>query len=149
MMNEQPIQILLVEDNPGDAFLVSHALEQRPATVLHQVSHGKEALDFLNQAAQLPDLMLLDLNLPQMDGYEVLRRVKADPDLMHIPVIMMSTSSTEQDVLRCYRLQANCYLTKPLNLQDSTHLMRVLEQFWLGGASLPGVPRPSDSMTQY
>ncbi|PZD74367.1 Response regulator rcp1 [Acaryochloris thomasi RCC1774] len=147
-MSEQPIQILLVEDNPGDAFLVSHALEQRPATVLHQVSHGREALDFLKQAAQLPDLMLLDLNLPQIDGYEVLRQVKADPDLMHIPVIVLSTSGAEQDILRCYRLQANCYLTKPLNLQDSATLMLALEQFWLVGAALPRLPGTSGSKTQ-
>ncbi len=147
-MNEPSVEILLVEDNPGDAFLVSHALLQRPATLLHQVSHGKDALRFLREAVQLPDLMLLDLNLPQMNGYEVLSQIKTDPELMHLPVIVMSTSSSEQDVLRCYRLHANCYLTKPLTLQDSATLMLALEQFWLVWASLPRCSRTSRSKTR-
>jgi two-component system, chemotaxis family, response regulator Rcp1 len=133
-MNKQPIQVLLVEDNPGDAFLISHAVQQCPETVLRQVSYGQEALNVLKQAAQLPDLMLLDLNRPQMDGYEFLQ-VKTDPKLKHIPVIVLSTSDSEQDILRCYRLHANCYLKKPLNLQDSAAVMQALEQFWFVWAS--------------
>lgn len=147
-MNEQSVEILLVEDNPGDAFLISHALQQRPETILHQVSHGKDALRFLREAVQLPDLMLLDLNLPQMNGFEVLSQIKMDPELMHLPVIVLSTSSSEQDVLRCYRLHANCYLTKPLTLEDSATLMLALEQFWLVWASLPRLSRAFRSKTQ-
>jgi two-component system, chemotaxis family, response regulator Rcp1 len=147
-MNKQPIQVLLVEDNPGDAFLISHALQQRPETVLQRVSHGQEALNVLRQAAQLPDLMLLDLNLPQMNGYEVLQQVKTDPKLMHIPVIVLSTSSSEQDILRCYRLHANCYLKKPLNLQDSAAVMLALEQFWFVWASFASRPSASRFISQ-
>ncbi len=143
-MNEQPVQILLVEDNPGDAFLISNAFKRRPAMVLKQVTNGKDALDLLHQSlqsGQLPDLMLLDLNLPQVDGYQVLEQVKTDPDLMHIPVIVLSTSSAREDVLRSYRLHANCYMTKPLNLQDSIAAMQSLEQFWLTRVKLPQHPK--------
>ncbi|MGF1601151.1 MAG: response regulator [Thermosynechococcaceae cyanobacterium] len=143
-MNEQAIHILLVEDNPGDAFLISNAFQQRSATVLHQVTNGKDALHFLHQPSRtspLPNLILLDLNLPQMSGHEVLEAIKTDPDLLHIPVIVLSTSHAQDDVLRSYQLHANCYLTKPLNLQDTTTMMKSLEQFWLLRASLPQHPK--------
>lgn len=141
-MREQSLHILLVEDNPGDAFLVSSVLHQRPATVLHQVTDGQAALDFLRSAAPLPHLILLDLNLPQMSGHQVLEQIKAEPHWRYVPVIVLSTSRSQDDILRSYRLHANCYLTKPLNLQDSTAMMQALEQFWLAWAALPQSPKP-------
>jgi len=117
-------EILLVEDNPGDVMLTQEAFDE--CLLPHRLSvvgDGEEALQFLRQAGKYtdaphPDLVLLDLNLPRKDGRELLAEVKNDPELRHIPVIVLSTSESDQDVARAYRLHANCYLTKPIQMDD-------------------------------
>lgn len=138
-----PIDILLVEDNPGDARLAREALkESKICNVLHVVRDGVEAMSFLRREqpfadATRPDLILLDLNLPRMDGREVLAQVKSDPALRHIPIVILTTSAHEEDVLRSYDLHANCYVTKPIDLQQFIHVIRSIEDFWLTVVKLP------------
>jgi CheY-like chemotaxis protein len=138
-----PIDILLVEDNAGDARLAREALkESKICNVLHVVRDGVEAMAFLRREdrfadAARPDLILLDLNLPRMDGRDVLAEVKSDPALKHIPVVILTTSGDEQDVLRSYNLHANCYITKPIDLQQFMHVIRSIEDFWLTVVKLP------------
>ncbi len=138
-----PIEILLIEDNPGDADLAREALEgSKVRNTLHVVGDGVEAMNFLRQAgthasAPRPDLILLDLNLPRMDGREVLAEVKSDDDLKRIPVVILTTSSDEEDILRSYNLHANCYITKPIDLNQFIKVVRSIEDFWLCIVKLP------------
>src|SRR5262245_51953444 len=139
----RPIEILLVEDNPGDVRLTIEAL--REAKVRNHLSvapDGVEALAFLRRQgkyaqARRPDLILLDLNLPKKDGRAVLAEIKADELLKSIPVVVLTTSSAQQDVLASYKLQANCYITKPVDLDQFIHVVRSVEDFWLTIVTLP------------
>lgn len=139
----RPAEILLVEDNPGDVELTREALRSgRVATRLHVVPDGVEALAFLRRqgrhaAAVRPDLILLDLNLPRMDGREVLAEVKADENLRVIPVVVLTSSHADQDVLKSYRLNANCYISKPVDFAGFTRIVQSLEGFWFSIVVLP------------
>jgi CheY-like chemotaxis protein len=132
-----PIEILLVEDNPGDVRLTREALKD--ARVRNHISvamDGVEAMGFLRQegahtAAPRPDLILLDLNLPKKNGREVLEEIKTDPELQHIPVVVLTTSQAEQDILESYRLRANAFVTKPVDLEQFLKVVGSIEQFWL------------------
>ena len=138
-----PMEILLVEDNPGDVRLTREAFrEGRIDNTLHVVPDGTEALDFCHQRgayadAPTPDLVLLDLNLPRMNGDEVLAELKADPDLRCIPVIVLTGSAAEEDVVRSYELHANAYLTKPVDPAEFIDVVRSFERFWFSIVSLP------------
>ncbi len=138
-----PIRILLVEDNPGDVLLTREAFnEGKFFPVMSVAEDGEEALQFLRRegrysGAPRPDLILLDLNLPKKDGRELLAEVKTDPELRHIPVIVLTTSGAEQDVWRAYRSHANCYLTKPLEMESFLEKIRAVENFWLNTVRLP------------
>jgi two-component system, chemotaxis family, response regulator Rcp1 len=139
----RPIEILLVEDNPGDVRLAIEALrESKVRNNLHVARDGVEALAFLRREAQYtdvprPDLILLDLNLPRKDGREVLADIKADTGLHTIPVVILTTSRAEQDVYRSYELQANCYITKPVDLDQFITVVKSIEDFWLTIVTLP------------
>jgi CheY-like chemotaxis protein len=138
-----PIDILLVEDNPGDVRLTIEALkENKLQNNLHVVKDGLEAMAFLRQEgehtdAPRPDLILLDLNLPGKDGREVLEEIKADEGLRRIPVVILTTSQAEEDILKTYDLHANCYVTKPVDLDQFTKVVRSIEEFWLTIVKLP------------
>lgn len=142
-MTRPPIKILLVEDNEGDILLTTEALQDcKIANELHILRDGSEALYYLmTQAKQslneLPDLILLDVNLPKKNGHEVLESVKNHPDLKHIPIIMLTTSSSESDILKSYQEHANCYIIKPLEVSDFLHVTSKIEEFWLSIARLP------------
>jgi two-component system, chemotaxis family, response regulator Rcp1 len=139
----RPIDILLVEDNPGDVRLTIEALhESKVRNNLHVARDGVEALAFLRREgahanAVRPDLILLDLNLPRKDGREVLAEIKADAGLHTIPVVILTTSRAEQDVVRTYELQANCYITKPVDLDQFITVVKSIEDFWLTIVTLP------------
>jgi chemotaxis family two-component system response regulator Rcp1 len=139
----RPIEILLVEDNPGDVRLTREALKDaRVINNLHVANDGIEALDFLkrqgkHQDAIRPDLILLDLNLPKKDGREVLGEMKADPGLRQIPVVILTTSKAEEDILKTYDLHANCYITKPVDLEKFIEVISAIEDFWLSIVKLP------------
>jgi chemotaxis family two-component system response regulator Rcp1 len=139
----RPIEILLVEDNPGDVRLTVEALKEgKVSNHLHVAKDGVEALAFLRQEgkyadAHRPDVILLDLNLPKKDGREVLEEIKADEHLRRIPVVVLTTSSSEQDVLRSYDLHANCYITKPVDLEQFMDVVKGIEDFWLSVVKLP------------
>ena len=139
----RPVQILLVEDNPGDVRLTMEALkEAKVVNRLTVVKDGIEALSLLRREgphadAVRPDLILLDLNLPRKDGREVLAEIKADDDLKRIPVVVLTTSQDEQDVLKTYNLYANCYITKPVDLDQFITVVKSIEDFWLGIVVLP------------
>ena len=138
-----PIQVLLVEDSPGDVRLTQEAFrEANVAIQVHIASDGVEAMEFLRQQGRhaqspRPDLILLDLNLPRMDGREVLAAIKADDELKSIPTVILTTSEAEADIVRSYRLQANSYLTKPVQLDAFEGLVRSINDFWLTRAKLP------------
>jgi chemotaxis family two-component system response regulator Rcp1 len=139
----RPIEILLVEDNPADVRLTQEALrENKVHNHLHVVQDGVAALAFLRRAGAYtqvprPDLILLDLNLPRKDGRELLAEIKADPDLKRIPVVILTTSRAEQDILRTYDLHANCYVTKPVELDQFIEVVKSIEGFWLTIVKLP------------
>ena len=139
----KPIDILLVEDNPGDADLAREALEGgKIRNNLFVVTDGEAAMDFLYNAGPYvdmprPDLILLDLNLPRKDGREVLADIKAHKDLKRIPVVILTTSKSEEDILKSYNLHANCYITKPLDLNQFIRVVRCIEDFWLSIVVLP------------
>jgi len=134
---------LLVEDNAGDVRLTIEALrESKVRSNLHVARDGVEAMAFLRRegnfaAAARPDLVLLDLNLPRKDGREVLSEIKADPALLTLPVVVLTTSTAEQDVLQSYRLQANCYISKPVDLEQFMTVVRTIEDLWLTVVTLP------------
>ncbi len=137
------MQLLLVEDNPGDVWLTKEAFKSGQVPVnLNVAVDGVEAIDFLRQLGKFqdaprPDLILLDLNLPRKNGREVLAEIKADPDLHRIPVVVMTTSKAPQDVEYAYDLNANCYIAKPLQLDDFMCVVQSIEDFWLTRATLP------------
>lgn len=139
----RPIEVLLVEDNPADVRLTREALKEgKVRNNLHVVEDGMAALDFLNRrgphtGAPLPDLILLDLNLPKKDGREVLAEIKADEKLRLIPVVVLTTSESEEDILKSYRLHANCYVTKPVGLEQFIQVVRQIDSFWLEIVKLP------------
>src|SRR5688572_6241275 len=141
-----PVEILLVEDNPGDVRLTKEALKEgKVYNNLHWARDGVEALEFLKREgkhtkAPRPDIILLDLNLPKKDGREVLAVIKKDSELKHIPVVVLTTSKAEEDVLRSYELHANCYVTKPVDLEKFIHVVQSIDRFWLTVVTLP----PSD-----
>jgi chemotaxis family two-component system response regulator Rcp1 len=138
-----PIDILLVEDNAGDVRLTQEVLKtSKVRNNLLVANNGREALDCLRKQgkyadAARPDLILLDLNLPVMDGREVLEKIKADPDLKRIPVVILTTSKAEEDILKTYNLHANCYVTKPVDLDQFVKVVKSLEDFWLCIVKLP------------
>jgi two-component system, chemotaxis family, response regulator Rcp1 len=142
-MQPQFIEILLVEDNPGDVRLTREALkEEKICNQLHVAMDGEEALDFLYQrgpfyAASRPDIILLDLNLPKKDGREVLAEIKQDSNLRTIPVVILTTSEDEEDILRAYDLHANCYITKPVDLHKFMEIVKRIEAFWFSIVKLP------------
>jgi two-component system, chemotaxis family, response regulator Rcp1 len=138
----QQIHILLVDDNEGDILLTREALEE--ARIINKVSiayDGMQAIDLLKKSARvagtMPDLILLDINLPKMNGTEVLSIIKKDPDLRRIPVIMLTTSSSEKDILASYNNYANCYITKPVDLDRFMDVVRTIEDFWISIVKLP------------
>jgi two-component system, chemotaxis family, response regulator Rcp1 len=138
-----PVEILLVEDNPGDVRLTKEALrEGKVYNNLHWAKDGVEALEFLRREgkhgkAPRPDIILLDLNLPKKDGREVLEIIKSDERLKHIPVVVLTTSKAEEDVLRSYALHANCYVTKPVDLEKFIVVVKSIDRFWLTVVTLP------------
>ena len=139
----RPVEVLLVEDNPGDVRLTQEAFKEGRVLVnLSVAMDGVEALEMLNRQgehanAPRPDLIVLDLNLPRKNGREVLEEIKADLDLRRIPVIVMTTSKAEQDVHRVYNLNANCYVSKPVDLDEFLNVVRSIEDFWLTIVTLP------------
>lgn len=139
----QPIEILLVEDNPGDVRLTREAFKEgKVRNNLSVASDGVEALAFLRREgkyadAPRPDVILLDLNLPRKDGREVLAEIKEDPDLRRLPVVVLTTSQAEQDILKSYNLHANCYITKPVDLERFITVVKSIETFWLSVVKLP------------
>jgi len=139
----EPVEILLVEDNPGDVRLTKEALrEGKVYNNLHWAKDGVEALEFLRREGKYaqvprPDIILLDLNLPKKDGREVLQDIKADEMLKRIPVVVLTTSKAEEDVLRTYNLHANCYVTKPVDLEKFIVVVRSIDTFWLSVVTLP------------
>lgn len=139
----RPLQLLLVEDNPGDVRLTREALKSGEVVVnLSVAKDGVEAIDFLRKRGEFetapdPDLILLDLNLPRKNGREVLSEIKSDPELKKIPVLVMTTSRADQDIHRAYSLNANCYITKPMDLDEFLRIVRSIEEFWLKTVTLP------------
>ena len=141
----KPIHILLIEDNPGDIRLTKEVLKEgRIHNQLSIVTDGEKALQFLRKEGEfskmtVPDIILLDLNLPKRDGREVLAEIKKDPLLLRIPVIVLTTSNAEQDVLSTYSLHANCYITKPVDFNQFIAVIKTFEDFWLHIVKLPSV----------
>jgi chemotaxis family two-component system response regulator Rcp1 len=146
MINEnvgKPVDILLVEDNPGDVRLTKEAL--RDAKVCNKIfvaKDGVEAMEFLRKEGSvadmpMPDIILLDLNLPRKDGREVLAEIKRDPKLKHIPVAILTSSKADEDILKAYNFHANCYITKPVDINGFVHIMHSLEEFWFTIVKLP------------
>ncbi|MCF8262790.1 MAG: response regulator [Melioribacteraceae bacterium] len=139
----QPVNILLVEDNPGDARLAQEGLkESKLNNELNIVTDGEQALDYLHKRGNFkdvktPDLILLDLNLPKIDGREVLAEIKKNERLKTIPVVILTTSQAEEDILKTYSLHANCYISKPLDLDQFIKVVRSIENFWLTIVKLP------------
>ena len=137
MTDLQQVEILLVEDNPGDARLTQEALrDAKVRNNLHVVLDGVEALAFLRRqgkhaAVPKPDLILLDLNLPKKDGREVLEEIKQDDQLRHIPIVILTTSQAEKDIIESYRLRANAFVTKPVDLEQFLKVVQSIEHFWL------------------
>ena len=142
-MKGKLIQILIVEDSPSDAFIVTEALKHsHEPTDVFAVHDGVEAMEFLRHQgkyadAPRPDVILLDLNMPRKDGREVLAEIKADERLKYIPVIVLTSSAADQDVLTAYRLHANCYLAKPVDFSKFKEMVRTIETFWFKNVTLP------------
>ncbi|UDY22852.1 response regulator [Nocardioides sp. Kera G14] len=138
-----PIEVLLVEDDPGDELMTREAFEDNKiGNTLNVARDGEEALDFLYRRgehtdAPRPDLVLLDLNLPKYDGREVLQVIKSDPELSSIPVVVLTTSSSEEDILRSYKLHANAYVTKPVDLEQFIAAVRQIDEFFVTVVRLP------------
>ena len=137
------IEILLIEDSPADILLTREAFEEsRILNTLHVAEDGVQAMDFLHRhgayaSAPRPDLILLDLNLPRKNGREVLAEIKADPDLRKIPIVVLTTSSAEEDVLKAYDLNANCYVVKPVGFDNFMEAMQSIRHFWFSIVTLP------------
>ncbi len=145
MRKTRPLNILLIEDNPGDVRLAQEAFKEGQLEVqLDVVMDGLEAINFLHKEAPYqfsnrPDLILLDLNLPKKDGREVLGEIKGDPLLRSIPVVILTTSNAEQDVLHSYDLHVNCYINKPVDFDNFFEIIKKIEDFWLNTAILPSM----------
>lgn len=143
MHNLKPNHILLIEDNEGDILLTTEALEEKLfANKISVIRDGKQAIDYLDNLAnieqnELPDFILLDINLPKKNGHEVLHHIKESETLKQIPVIMLTTSSSEQDVLTSYKNHANCYITKPTDVHGFNTVMESIENFWVQTVTLP------------
>jgi len=139
----KPLEVLLIEDDPGDVELTKVAMEDSKVMVnLHVVQDGDEAIAFLNQSdrftdAPCPDLILMGLSLPNKDGREVLRELKEDENWKAIPVVILTTSTSEEDILRSYNLGANCYVSKPIRLDQFTKVVQSIEEFWFTVVKLP------------
>jgi two-component system response regulator len=146
-MDAAPFEVLLVEDSPGDVRLTREAFKDAKVHInLNVASDGAEAMDFLNRKGKhsdvpRPDLILLDLNLPKKDGREVLDEIKQSPVLKSIPVVILTTSASDEDILRSYRLHANCYITKPVGLDGFLEVVKSIDTFWLSVVKLPHEPR--------
>jgi chemotaxis family two-component system response regulator Rcp1 len=144
----QPLEVLLVEDSPGDVRLTKEALKDAKVHInLRVVRDGIDAMAFLMREGEYatvsrPDLILLDLNLPKKDGREVLKEIKENPELKSIPVVILTTSASEADILRSYLLHANCYITKPVNLDGFLTVVKSIDSFWLSVVKLPPNPGP-------
>jgi two-component system, chemotaxis family, response regulator Rcp1 len=142
-----PIEVLLVEDSTGDVRLTREAFKDAKVHInLHVASDGAEAMSFLKHEgehvnAPRPDLILLDLNLPKKDGREVLEEIKVSPTLGSIPVVILTTSASDADILRSYKLHANCYITKPVDLDGFLTVVKSIDSFWLSVVKLPREPR--------
>jgi len=142
----RPVDILLVEDNPAHVDLTREALrEGKVANTLNVATDGEEAMDYLlrrgsYKGVRRPDIILLDLNLPKKDGREVLAEIKADESLRQIPVVIMTTSSDEEDVIKSYKLHVNCYITKPVNIDQFIEVIRSIDHFWFNVVTLPETP---------
>ncbi len=140
---ERAIDVLLIEDDPGDELITREAFEHNKINNnLHVAHDGEEGLDFLYQrgaheGAPTPDLVLLDLNLPKYDGRQLLEKIKSDPNLKHIPVVVLTTSSAEEDILRSYKLHANAYVTKPVDLDQFMNAVRQIDEFFVQVVRLP------------
>ncbi len=135
----RPIEILLAEDNQGDIQLTKMALkEAKVLNRLNVVHNGKEALDYIfDPNNPKPDIVLLDLNLPLIDGREVLKKVKEDENLKRIPIVILTSSKAEEDIIKSYDLHANCYITKPIDLEQFLNVIKSIEEFWLTIVKLP------------
>jgi CheY-like chemotaxis protein len=146
-MRKGVVDIMLVEDNPADARLTEEAMRDCGLpTTLHHVWDGEQAMEFLRRGAGYanaprPDIILLDLNMPKMDGRAVLQQLKGDRALMTIPVVVLTTSEAEEDILRSYELHANCYVQKPVDLDKFMSIVGLIENFWLSTVRLPPAPR--------
>ncbi len=144
-MNKRDLTILLVEDNEGDIVLTLEALkEANVSNSIHVVTDGEEALQYLQKQGRFnnavtPDLILLDINLPKIDGKEVLAEIKNDADLKVIPVVILTTSSSEKDILESYQHHANCYITKPVDFKNFTHVVNMITNFWISIVQLPNL----------
>lgn len=142
-LSNRLLEILLVEDNQADIVLMQEVLADAGITLnMHTANDGEEAMAYLRREGvyaedPLPDLIILDLNIPKKHGYDVLREIKEDEYLQHIPVIIMTTSRAREDILRSYRMHANCYITKPVGPEDFIRMMKILETFWFKTVSLP------------
>jgi CheY-like chemotaxis protein len=141
MCDLEPIEVLLVEDDPGDELMTREAFEDNKIrNRLHVARDGEEALDFLYRRgahAGAPDLILLDLNLPKYDGRQILEKIKSDPELSHVPVVILTTSSSEEDILRSYKLHANAYVTKPVDVEQFIAAVRQIDEFFVTVVKLP------------
>jgi len=141
--NGHPIEILLVEDNPGDVRLTQEAFRENDINnKLNVVNNGQEAMYYLRREGEYkdaarPDLILLDLNLPRKDGREVLAEIKSDSTLQQIPVVILTTSESDDDILKTYSLHANCFITKPVDMQEFVKVVEAVEKFWLAIVKLP------------
>lgn len=139
----ESIHILLVEDNEGDIVLTTEALQDgKIKNSLSVVRDGKQAIDYLNKEngyedSKDPDLILLDINLPKINGHEVLKRIKNNPDLVHIPVVILTTSSDEMDIKKSYENHSNCYITKPVDINNFLDVIASIEKFWISIVQLP------------
>jgi CheY-like chemotaxis protein len=141
-MNAEPVSVLLVEDDPGDVMLVREALSEEAANVLSVVGDGVEAMQFVRgegqyASAERPDLVLLDLNLPRKSGAEVLAEIKGDPQLHTIPVVVLTTSQADEDVLRSYQMHANAYVTKPVDFERFGEIVKQIDGFFVDVVRLP------------
>jgi len=149
MMNTQPsnrpVEVLLVEDDPGDAYLMVETMKKSKLRInMHLVDDGVKAMAFLRredpyQDAVTPDLILLDLNMPRKDGRQVLREIKGDDTLKHLPVVILTTSQAEADIIGSYNLGANCYIPKPVGLKEFGRVVRAIKEFWFTIVLLPTV----------
>lgn len=148
---KQALDILVCEDNLGDVYIITNALEESQIKYnLHHVVNGEAAMAYLQQegdyqAVSRPDLVLLDLNLPKKPGFEVLEEIKSDPKLKAIPVIILTSSRAEQDILKCYQLYASCFVTKPFDFEEFAGAIKKIENFWLNLVQLPPKLAPKGS----